>query len=196
MARQLVEAGEDVPLLVLLDTPLPKDDPLSTRERLSIHKQNLERGGTRYVLDWARSKLVTRRRRGVPHDSQTYEAANFRSRSIEEAFYRALARYETGPVSVEILLCRPRLEAAHVFGPGRAINRDRRRIYNDNGWSRFARHVEVIETPGDHDTMVLEPNARILAAYLRPALERAERTAKRTPVEHPPPADAQQRRAS
>ena len=29
MARQLIEAGEDVPLLVLLDTPLPKDDPLS-----------------------------------------------------------------------------------------------------------------------------------------------------------------------
>jgi thioesterase domain-containing protein len=182
MARQLIAAGEHVPLLVLLDTPLPHDDPLTLGERLAIHKQNLERAGMRHALDWARVKLSTLRTSGAEaHAAPPYDPANFRSRLIEAAFYRAQLRYDIRPVPVQILLCRPRLQPTHVFASGRAINRDRRRIYHDNGWTPFARRVEVFETPGDHDSMVLEPNVRILAAHLRPALELAERSAKQRP---------------
>jgi thioesterase domain-containing protein len=35
--------------------------------------------------------------------------------------------------------------------------------------------VEVHEVPGDHDSMVLEPNARVLAQRMRQAIEAAER---------------------
>jgi hypothetical protein len=65
-----------------------------------------------------------------------------------------------------------------VFGPGQAINKDRRRIYHDNGWSRYSDSVEVFESPGNHDSMVLEPNVRILAARLRPALNDAEQSSR------------------
>ena len=33
---------------------------------------------------------------------------------------------------------------------------------------------EVVEVPGDHDSMVLEPNVRVLAARVRSVIEAAE----------------------
>jgi hypothetical protein len=49
----------------------------------------------------------------------------------------------------------------------------------------------LLETPGDHDSMILEPNVRILAAHLRPALELAERSAKQRLREEVPGATAE-----
>jgi thioesterase domain-containing protein len=187
IARQLIEAGESVPLLVLLDTPLPSDDPLTRRERMLIHKQNLERQGPRFVLNWLEKKVAYRqelREREQARVAQATQAdpVNFRSQLIEAAFYRALERYAIQPLPTPVLLFRPKLRPTHVFGPGKAINKDRRRIYHDNGWSRYITQVEVFETPGNHDSMVLEPNVRILAAHLRPALDHAERIGKTPPV--------------
>ncbi len=182
MARQLLEQGEEVPLLVMLDTPLPKDEPLTRAERLSIHRQNFARLGAKYPLQWAAEKVAykksMREREQALHEQKNQEGANFRSQLIEAAFYRALSRYNLEPLPVRILLCRPRLKPAYEFGPGRAINHDRRRIYHDNGWTPYGGKVEVFETPGDHDSMVLEPNVRILAARLRPALQEAQGSAE------------------
>ena len=47
-------------------------------------------------------------------------------------------------------------------------------IYHDNGWGPFVDNVDVFEVPGDHDSMVLEPNVRVLAARLRACIEDAE----------------------
>ena len=83
---------------------------------------------------------------------------DFHSHVIEAAFYGAVARYDLQAMPFHLALFRPRLRPAHQLGPGRAINADRRRIYHDNGWAPFVRRVEVFEMPGDHDSMVLEPN--------------------------------------
>ena len=117
-----------------------------------------------------------------------------------------------------IALFRPRLRPTHQLGPGRAINADRRRIYHDNGWAPFVRRVEVFEMPGDHDSMVLEPNVRVLAARMRDSLDtrrgqpsnrgrgnghaehgatarvRTETTAQPAPKRRPPGAPARPRR--
>ncbi len=183
LAQQLTAAGEQVALLVLLDTPLPSDEPLTRAEKLSIHRQNLEREGPRYLVSWATQKLAYRiqqhEREAQAADPHDADSADARSRVIEKAFYRALARYRIKPAPLHLLLCRPRLKATHVFGPGRAINQDRRRIYYDNGWTPYGARVDVFEAPGDHDSMVLEPNVRILAEHLRAVLNAAEREAKR-----------------
>jgi thioesterase domain-containing protein len=183
IARQLVEAGEQVPLLVLLDTPLPFDAPLTRRERMLIHKQNFERQGARFLLNWLEKKVAYReelreRERSRATQAQNTDPANFRSQLIEAAFYRALDRYQIKPLPVHIMLCRPKLRPTHTFGEGQAINKDRRRIYHDNGWSRYSDSVEVFESPGNHDSMVLEPNVRILASRLRPALNEAEQSTR------------------
>lgn len=48
-------------------------------------------------------------------------------------------------------------------------------MLHDNDWAVWAPRVEVQEVPGDHDSMVLEPNVRVLAARMRRVIEAAER---------------------
>ena len=60
-----------------------------------------------------------------------------------------------------------------MFGPDRQIDIDRRFIYHDNGWGPYCERVDVTEVPGDHDTMVLEPTVRVLAAHIRAAIDAA-----------------------
>ena len=47
-------------------------------------------------------------------------------------------------------------------------------VYPDNLWTPFAPRLEVVEVPGDHDAMVLEPNVRVLAARMKAAIQAAE----------------------
>jgi thioesterase domain-containing protein len=119
-------------------------------------------------------KKEVEKRAAQAADQEKGQDAGFRSQVIEAAFYRAVQRYTLLASQFHIALFRPRLKAAFKFGPGRAINVDRRRIYYDNGWAPYALKVDVFETPGDHDSMVLEPNVRILAARLRECLDQAE----------------------
>jgi thioesterase domain-containing protein len=178
MARQLVAEGEEVPLIVMLDTPIPHDEPLTLREKLAIHQQNLQRDGAQYVVRWAERKMAYKKevaaRAAQAAAQEQGQDAGFRSQVIEAAFYRAIQRYTLVAAPFHLALFRPRLKAAFKFGPGRAINVDRRRIYYDNGWAPYALKVDVFETPGDHDSMVLEPNVRILASRLRECLDQAE----------------------
>ncbi len=52
---------------------------------------------------------------------------------------------------------------------------DRQIVMDDNGWSRYINDLDVFEVPGDHDSMVLEPNVRILANKLRGVLDTSDR---------------------
>ena len=47
-------------------------------------------------------------------------------------------------------------------------------VLPDNDLTEFAPALQVIEVPGDHDSMVLEPNVRVLAGALRRAIAEAE----------------------
>ncbi|MAC26252.1 MAG: polyketide synthase [Sandaracinus sp.] len=177
IARQLEAEGERVDLLVMLDTPsrlLP--EKLSVRDRAQVQIQRFEQKGIAYVAEWAQNRLEwemgkIRKRFEEPEElSQT----EFHDKAIEAAFYRALGRYEIPRWDKRMILFRPPLEKAYVLGPDRFLNRDREFVYPDNGWSRFCDHVEVHEVPGDHDSMVLEPNVRVMASRLRAILEEAE----------------------
>ncbi|MDR7423231.1 MAG: thioesterase domain-containing protein, partial [Armatimonadota bacterium] len=182
MARQLAAEGEEVPLIVLLDTPLPSDRPLDLRERLLIQRQRLARRGPRYLIDWWQG----RRAHAATLAARAAAAAGAGegttgpdpARVIEAAFYRACERYTVEPTAFRLALFRPKLRVEHQLGPGRAINEHRRRIYHDNGWAPFVAGIQVFEVPGDHDGMVLEPNVRVLALKLRGCLEVAETAAR------------------
>ena len=54
---------------------------------------------------------------------------------------------------------------------GRWISSERAYVTPDNDWTEHAPEVEAIEVPGDHDSMVLEPNVRVLAARMRRVIE-------------------------
>ena len=175
MAQQLRAAGEEVALLVLLDTPLPFDPPLTPRDRVQIQVDRLRERGPAYVREWAVNRIAwererQRRRRGPEMPS---DEGALHSTVVEAAFYRALQRYELQPYPGVVTLFRPKLTPLHVFGPDRQIDVNRRFVYHDNGWGPYCERVDVSEVPGTHDSMVLEPAVRVLAGRLRAAIAEA-----------------------
>lgn len=189
MAQQLLADGEEVALLAMLDTSVPRQPELSVDERALILWQRF-RSGWPAVSGWARDKLrfelrrMTQRRHGESHPPQPSE---FRSEDIGAAFRRALERYSLRPYPGTVTLFRPKLAVAHVLRAGRATNARRELVLPDNGWAPYVDRLDVIEVPGDHDSMVLEPNVRVLATRLQACIQALEPSPPAVPtvsVEH------------
>ncbi|MBB3713099.1 acyl transferase domain-containing protein/thioesterase domain-containing protein [Limimaricola variabilis] len=170
MARQLQAAGEEVAAVMLLDSPLPVRPTLSLRDRLAIQAIELRRAGPLYPALWAGRRLrweIDRRRYGREAGTP---AASEAEAAVENAFYAASAAYELRCWDGPLTLFRPPLTGRWRLPGGRLVNIDRRYVIEDNGWRRWAPNLDVVEVPGDHDSMVLEPNVRALAARIRTRL--------------------------
>ena len=182
MARQLRgRRAKRSPLIVMLDTPLPKDDPRHLARQAGHPPAELRQAGPEATLVewWAKQALAgaaranakrscgARRPKAAPHD--------FHSAGHRGGVLRGGRRLPAGALCLSTSPCSGRgCGPPTSWAPAAAINADRRRIYHDNGWAPFVRRVEVFEMPGDHDSMVLEPNVRVLAARLRDSLDTAE----------------------
>lgn len=163
-------------------------------DKLKMHAQNVRREGVHYATTFIKNRVaweMKKRRDRAFDDHQTAEGA-LHSQAIEQAFYRMLPKYALAHYPGTISLFRPKLQPTHVFGEHRMINRDKRFIYEDNGWSPHCMRVDVVEVPGDHDSMVLEPNVRVLAGRLRKAIEAAEAKSRGAIVVKMPARDAAQ----
>jgi len=176
MAHQLVAQGEEIGLLVVLDS-LPGRPLLPTRfERLAIQLQRLARQGPAYLARWARNRLRWELEKRNRPAARELTPAEFRSEQIEAAFREALQHYRTPSYAGKLVLFRPQLDAAHPLPTGRVANSQREIIDAHNHWRPFVSGgVDVHVVPGDHDSMVLEPNVRVMAQKLRLCLEDAQR---------------------
>lgn len=187
MAQRLRAQGEDVPLLVMLDTPLPFPPPsLSPKDRALIQVQQLQQKGASYVGEWAVNRWrweMGKLRKRFEEAEPEQAPAEFQDEAIEQAFRRALGRYELKSYDGHLTLFRPPLEVAYDLGNGRLLDHDRDYVYEDNGWTPHVRGLDVFEVPGDHDSMVLEPNVRVLARKMREVIERAEADLRQRPAE-------------
>lgn len=87
------------------------------------------------------------------------EAAHeFHNRAIEDAFRHAIGVYDLKPRQGRTILFRPPLDRRFAVTGGRFVSAAREYVFADNLWTPFAPGLEVVEVPGDHDSMVLEPN--------------------------------------
>ncbi len=166
MARQLIDKGQKVQKLILLDTPVPDESRVDLRDRALMFLQEVRRGG---LIAKLRSRVEWEKRRRVLSGvtpSMT-DPVSFQSQRIGDAFARAVQRYQTPAVPVDVVLFRPKLEVRYRLPGGRRLNSDRREINEDNLWSPYVENLSIVEVPGNHDSMVLEPNVRILVAALR-----------------------------
>ncbi|MBY6159626.1 KR domain-containing protein [Mameliella alba] len=173
IAHQLEMMGEEVSLVVMLDTPLPQRRPLSRRDRAIIQWHKAREKGPLYPLLWARNRIAwefAKRRQTV----ETGADHAFHNAEIEAAFYRAIAAYKVRPWDGRVVLYRPPLTGKWTVSGGALVNSERTYVTHDNDWGLMVPGVEVHEVPGDHDSMVLEPNVRVLAALMREAIEGAE----------------------
>jgi acyl transferase domain-containing protein/thioesterase domain-containing protein len=177
MAVQLRREGEEVAFLGLLDTPLVRSEELTKLDKVKMHLQRISREKHRYFWNFVSGRLAwewKQLKRRLFAVDEPPPAAKFHSETIEKAFRAACEVYQTPRYDDKVVLFRPKLAPIHIFGPDRMINVDRRFIYHDNGWSRYVPEVEIHEVPGDHDSMVLEPNVRTMGARLRKAIKAAE----------------------
>ncbi|MBN8615776.1 MAG: SDR family NAD(P)-dependent oxidoreductase, partial [Deltaproteobacteria bacterium] len=185
IARQIVAAGDRVGMLVMLDTPVPQRPPLTARDRARIQLDEIQRRGPRYFGEWmekrAEWELRKMRRRFEPAVEDERTTAEFHNDKMEAAFRAALGRYSLARYDGDVILYRPRLAPRWSFADGTMIDKDRHYMSADNGWTPWVRGLEVVEVPGDHDAMVLEPNVRVLAKRMRKAIEAAERAITSVP---------------
>ncbi|MGY3438341.1 type I polyketide synthase [Marinovum sp. KMM 9879] len=174
MAHQLEAMGEEVALVVMLDTPLPVRRKLAPKDRALIQWQELRRGGVMYPLRWLTNRLrweLSKRRAPVMSAAPEHQ---FQNAAIEAAFYEAIAKYEVQGWSGNLHLFRPPMRGKWQVSGGRLVDADRAYVLPDNDWSGHVPGVQVGEVPGDHDLMVLEPNVRVLADRIRTAIAEAE----------------------
>ena len=179
MARQLREAGEEVAMLVMLDTPLPLREPVSRQDRLMIRLGELREGGPGFAWKWLRDRVAyefQRRSKAKAVEAEVSAEASgaFHDLAIEAAFYAALPTLELSVWDGPVTMFRPPLDKRWKATGGRWINSGRDYVVADNGWTPWMPNLQVIEVPGDHDSMVLEPNVRRLTTILRDILREAD----------------------
>ncbi|WP_333846542.1 type I polyketide synthase [Phaeobacter italicus] len=179
MAQQLKQAGEETAALILLDTPLPMRPELSRHDKALIKWAELRRKGLGYLGEWLSNRIAweIEKRRDRPAEDGTLPA--FNNRKVELAFRAALPVYDLRPWEGPLTLFRPPLDRHWPVSGGNWVSAEREYVFEDNDWTRFARNIEVVEVPGDHDSMVLVPNVSVLAAEVKARLDAADRDAFR-----------------
>jgi thioesterase domain-containing protein len=170
IAQQLRAQGEDIAALVLLDTPLPVRPTMTKGDRLRAKLQDIRRSGPKYLVDWVKARIAWEIQKRRDDDGAADEGQQFHNRAIQDAFLESVGNYQVQPWGGTLALFRPALVAKWTVGD-RLISDERTYLYPDNDWTQFAPNIAVFEVPGDHDSMVLEPNVRVLAARIRSYLE-------------------------
>jgi thioesterase domain-containing protein len=176
MAQQLKALGEEVPLLVFFDTYHPQM-PIRT-VTLGRKLMRLRKDGLKYVKETVRDRmtraLLLRQRlqikfcvlggRTVPHA--------LRDRYLSENFSLAASRYRPQPWHGRAILFRAE-SVPFVFSGGGPYY----------GWdSVVLGGVETVMIPGNHDTLLLGANAKVLMGPLNRALDQAELTMSSKPA--------------
>jgi thioesterase domain-containing protein/acyl carrier protein len=174
MAQQIRDQGEEVAVLALLDSLLPVRPMLSAADKALIKLQEFRRKGPTYALEWYRDRRDWKRMQAGQGDARDEPADDgFNNDKIADAFLEAMAHYEVPAWDGPVTLFRPPLEQHWQVTGGRWVSRNKEFVLPDNGWTRFAPRLEVIEVPGDHDSMVLAPNVTVLTQELREVIAQA-----------------------
>ncbi|MEQ8293378.1 MAG: beta-ketoacyl synthase N-terminal-like domain-containing protein [Roseovarius sp.] len=181
IARQLGAAGQEVAMLVMLDTPLPVRPSLKPADKALMKLHDIRRKGPAYLLEWARNRWAWEKTKRAQAQglaggtAPATDSGNFNNRQIEMAFRGAVARYELAPWDGPLTLFRPPLDRHWKVTGGNFVSRVREYVFADNQWTPWAPNLQVIEVPGDHDSMVLMPNVSVLAKHLNGLVRDIER---------------------
>ena len=145
MARQLTEAGDQVPLLILFDTYAPFTHRAAMEEDRKFLRPLKER--------------VLRSSVSVLHALGRTLPAKLRHFHIIDTYDRATLAYRPTPYSGPVTV----LRAEAAWGP------------EDKGWGELSSGTLSVRTiPGDHFTMVKEPAVNRLVEVAAECLEKAQ----------------------
>ena len=180
MAQQLLDEGQAVGLLALLDTTVPMGPAnqngaagvdLSGREYgLDLTLEDLGRLGPDEQLPylWEHVRKLGLVESGTP--AALVQQILGALKRLFHAHVRLASDYRVRPYPGQITLFRP--SEAPFLVP----------TTDDRGWGKLADAVEVHFVPGQHHSMVKEPHVRVLARKLRSCARQAEAPRNGTPA--------------
>ncbi len=178
IAHQLLGAGEEVSALVMLDSipPHPAWPEPDFVDRLNIQAQRVFKVVLKDPQAWLKRRIRWElEKRGQTGAQPERTPAEFRSDQIEVAFRNSLACYEMRVLPLPLSLFRPPLDDTYKLSGGRCANADGQLMENENWWAPWtSAEVNVQIVPGNHDSMVLEPNVKVLAEHVRKVLDTAQ----------------------
>ncbi|MGB7240996.1 MAG: hypothetical protein WBC93_02775, partial [Sulfitobacter sp.] len=131
--------------------------------------------GPGYLVEWAKSRWAweKQKRAGGQDMGPVTPGAEFNNLKVKDAFLEAVGKYEAPTWEGAVTLLRPPLDRHWKVTGGNWVSAQREYVFEDNDWRKHAPHLEVIEVPGDHDSMVLTPNVTTLAQELREVIAQA-----------------------
>lgn len=180
IAKQLHEAGDKVHLLALFDTYGPGYFSMPFSRRVGLHLHALRKldvsARAQYLRDRARLRLMkkppepkepTQVRRGENEDEWQVDVFDRELSPEEIRHLRSMAQHvRQNPASA-------RYEGDTILFVARDKPMEFLQADTTLGWHGFAPHLTIHEVPGDHTSLIQEPNVGDLAALLRPALSSA-----------------------
>jgi thioesterase domain-containing protein len=125
------------------------------------------------LVEWAKNRIAWEKAKRNGEAGDAVPNA-FHNTAIEAAFRTAIAHYEAHDWSGPLALFRPPLDKKYTVSHGNFVSNEKEYVFFDNDWTKHAPRLQVFEVPGTHDSMVLEPNVRVMAAKLRQLMEEAE----------------------
>jgi acyl transferase domain-containing protein/thioesterase domain-containing protein/acyl carrier protein len=168
MARQLTAAGDNVALVVMFDTFPPQIPDRDVTLRMRLRRVKDERWS--YVSNIVARRLAERRaaRNLARIDAIVRDGgvvpSELRETHVERTFLAAAKRYVLRPWSGHVVLMR----ATDQYFPFRSLG-------EAYGWDAVVQDgFELVKVPGNHDTLVVEPNATTLVRMLRSTLDRTQ----------------------
>ncbi|MCB8946156.1 MAG: amino acid adenylation domain-containing protein [Ardenticatenaceae bacterium] len=160
MAQRLYAEGEDV-LLVFFDTFHPHFTARSIER--TEHQEALKEEGLSYLIGraigkferhymWYKQKFLVRyylwRKRPLPFDLRDWY--------LTTNFSQVVPQYQPQPYSGKVVMFRA-TAVAQVYSHGGL----------DWGWRKEIANLEIVKVPGTHDSLILEPNVKMIVGYLK-----------------------------
>jgi amino acid adenylation domain-containing protein len=162
-ARRLVDRGEEVPLVVLLDSPVPRSPLHYLWGEAVVNWPDVRHADARQRLEQVRSMLESRfsRFRRTPGSDRVGAAvvSSYRSSNL------AVKRYRPGPYAGEVVVMSTRQGVITALGK------------QDLGWRpHVTGHLTTIEIPGLHNSVFDEPQLGIVGRHLALLVDQVDGT--------------------
>ena len=91
------------------------------------------------------------------------EPGDLRAWPVADALLRAVKNYQVPHYEGNVHLFLIQHENCYELSPGRVVNAKKEFLIPQNGWKKYAIHLIRETIPGDHDSLLDDPNVAILA---------------------------------
>jgi len=164
LAQRLIKMGRQVALLVLLDTFAPHVTPQNTSTK--DHFDRLRRWGPGYLRNRLKARLDRHTEDlEVALKTRFYRSQNqpipfeLRDKYVSAALGEAALKYRPVPYNGRVILYRATDVDPQFQHTGEKL-----------GWDDLTPQLEIVRVPGNHDSLVYEPNVQVMITHLSESL--------------------------